>query len=262
MKIRLIQSVATARDSFVAGQEVEWADGPAAHLIASGAAVRVGEIPQLPSKPPAPEPPPTDGQPLLTIMVLSIKSRETFLSRLMDVLKPQITPQVELMVRVDDGEISIGRKRLEMLTDAKGRWACYIDDDDLVSADYVSRILAALEQNPDCVGFNVTRIVDGSRQGIAEHSLRHTEWSATRRGGANVMLRTPNHLNPVRTSIARQVGFHDENFGEDKLYSDGIRPLLKTEVFIDAELYIYDFRRTRPGEKTNAKPQTRKRGRR
>ena len=44
-----------------------------------------------------------------------------------------------------------------------------------------------------------------------------------------------------RSSIAKQIGFNDVSNGEDKFFSEGIKPLLKTQVKIDKLLYFYQY---------------------
>lgn len=190
---------------------------------------------------------------ILTIGICSLAGREAFLERLLAVLNPQIggVDNVEVAIDVDAGDVSIGQKRQRMLERARGEWICWVDDDDLVSPDYVQSILHALESNPDCVGFIVDRWHDGQHDCQAIHSLRNENYQ-TIRVPSKIMHRPPTHLNPIRASIARKVGFLPMNHGEDIEYSRGVRPLLTTENFIDRPLYVYLFRHcTRGVEQTH-----------
>lgn len=189
----------------------------------------------------------------LSILIPSIKCREDLLERLMGVLFEQWhmnKANVELLTMVDDGEKSIGQKRQELLEQATGDYVCFIDDDDLVPEDYVEATLKALETEPDCVGWKMDRRMNGRPDSIQIHSLKFKEWGKFKDG---THYRTPNHLNPIRRELALQVGFKDLNAGEDKDYSDRIRPLLKTEVFLDRIMYTYLFRCIRIHEVTNAR---------
>jgi hypothetical protein len=57
-----------------------------------------------------------------------------------------------------------------------------------------------------------------------------------------VYYRTINHLCPVKRELALQVKFpRGINNGEDADYSNRLRPLLKTEVYINKDMYHYDF---------------------
>ena len=64
-------------------------------------------------------------------------------------------------------------------------------------------------------------------------------------------LRFPYHVTPVRTEIARKVGFMSINFREDTIYAEQLRPFLKSEVFIPEVMYEYWWRSDRSGEVTN-----------
>lgn len=173
--------------------------------------------------------------PTLSILICHLKSRKEMLDRLLLRLSMQtVGRSVEIKVDGDDGEKTIGRKRNDLLFSAKGEYVAFIDDDDDVSDDYVSSILAAIETKPDCVGIEGI-YEDGHIKAPFKHSIQFQGWYT----GTDAFYRTPNHLNPVKTSIAQQVGFPSKNFGEDHLYSDAIRRGLKTEVYINHPIYFY-----------------------
>ena len=56
-------------------------------------------------------------------------------------------------------------------------------------------------------------------------------------------FRTPNHLNTIKTSIARQVRYPEISHGEDQDYSHRLwnSGLMKTEALIGERMYIYQF---------------------
>lgn len=178
----------------------------------------------------------------LSILMCSLVSRAGMAAPLCAMLNAQLTDECELLADVDEGEASIGQKRNRLLQRAAGEWICYVDDDDSVPADYISQILAALETSPDCVGFNLAYYVDGKPKGTAIHSLRYERYAERRApGGMKIYERTPNHLNPIRRDLALQAGFTEKNHGEDTDFAVKVRPLLKTEVFIDQVMYHYFF---------------------
>lgn len=198
-------------------------------------------------------------RPLLSILICSLGSRHDLLQRLLAGLQPQLDAagnKVELIVDIDDGAVSIGAKRQRMLERATGRYVCFIDDDDLVSDQYIVKILAAVAAVPDadCVGFKVACYTDEKLMGIATHSMRYVKWADIRDGAQRFYERCPNHLSPVRAELARRVGFQPINWAEDKDYSHRLRPLLKSEAFIDEVLYTYLHRRkaSRKGELVHA----------
>src|SRR5205814_6152039 len=90
-------------------------------------------------------------------------------------------------------------------------WLVHVDDDDWLPDYYIARVMAALKLDPDAVGYWVQLSCDGQPGEIAIHTSRmarysdwHGPWSKT-----HYYLRTINHINPVRTSIAKLVPFPD-----------------------------------------------------
>ena len=71
------------------------------------------------------------------------------MSVLFDKLNEQISKfqdKVELLVLIDNKKRTLGAKRNEMIGLAKGEYVVFIDDDDLVSEDYVESILEAIKE--------------------------------------------------------------------------------------------------------------------
>ena len=100
-------------------------------------------------------------------------------------------------------------------------------------------ILNALKTNPDCVGFLIHMTTNGRNPQVCCHSLKFAEWAKRKHGYDYV--RNCTHFNPVRRDIALQVGFKDLRYGEDKIYSDAVSKICKTEVFINKKLFHYRY---------------------
>jgi glycosyltransferase involved in cell wall biosynthesis len=177
---------------------------------------------------------------MLSILICSLHSRKESLGRLLTELQKQRTPMVEILVIKDDGELTIGKKRNMLLHKATGKYICFIDDDDMVSEDYISRILQACSLSVDCVGIEGIMATNGKSPTRFAHSIVYKKWSKDQKN--NVYLRNPNHLNPVLRTLAVEVGFNDnKSRGEDKEYSDKLQPLLYTEAYINKPIYRYLF---------------------
>ena len=176
------------------------------------------------------------GDKRLSILICSLESRAEKLERLMDALTPQLTIEVEVLTHVDKGEASIGKKRNELMEAALGDYVAFVDDDDMVSEDYVEKVLTALYDDPDCASLTGIIYFANGTSSIFDHSVEHQEWS---KGSDGVYYRSPNHLNAIRRSIASKVVFEDINFGEDKRFSDKVRPFLRKETRIPGEIYYY-----------------------
>lgn len=192
--------------------------------------------------------------PLLSILIPTMPCRKEYLDRLMLVLEPQAAGKsVEILLERDagdhDGGLQIGQKRNALVARSRGLFVAFVDDDDLVSVDYVDRILSAIINNPgiDCIGIEGQMTVDG-QAGFAKpfyHSIANKAW----REEKGVYYRPPNHLNPIRRELVAQVSFLPVSFGEDRDFSARIYPLLRREIVLQGTLYYYLYRRERPEKK-------------
>lgn len=174
----------------------------------------------------------------LSILTCSLTNRKEKLNHLDKILLPQIkyNSYVELLTNVDSGEKTIGKKRNELMESAKGDYIVYVDDDDLISEDYVKKILTAISyKSPDCCGIEGYIYLTPRNKKKFIHSIRYTEWTEDNLA----YYRSPNHLNPIKREIALEVGFEDLSHGEDFIFSKKITPLLKTETYIKGEIYHY-----------------------
>ena len=178
----------------------------------------------------------------LSILIPSLADRKSSLEQLHACLNPQKNDEVEFIVVSDRGQMSIGQKRNMLLSQSRGQYVAFVDDDDMVPTDYVSRILKALESNPDCTSLTGKIVFSDGYSRPFIHSLRYDRWIDDHEG--KVYYRPPNHLNAVRRDIAVKVGFPSWNVGEDRYFSHHIRPMLKREEWIDGTLYEYKCRKT------------------
>lgn len=187
----------------------------------------------------------------LAILIVTLVRRRQFFARLMRRLEPQLNSRVQVYTLEDSGAEKIGEKRQRMIESVAGPggsgepYLCFIDDDDLVSDNYVRSITGALDQQPDVVGFRLKYYEDGKLKGHSMHSVRSKRWSSEMlRDGTARHYRTPNHLNPVKSEMALSVGFKPMQTGEDADYSERLYKKYPqmNEVFVDEYLYIYEYR--------------------
>ena len=178
----------------------------------------------------------------LSILIPTLVGREDLFNNLMSILNPQLTSEVEVLIEKDNREMTIGEKRNKLLHRANGEYVCFVDCDDEVSKDYIEKILKAIESKPDCCSLRGVITWNGERPEVFEHSLKYCEWK-TNDTGYPKYERCINHLNVVKSSIAKQFKFPEINHGEDRIWSEAIQlsGLLKTESFIDSTLYHYKF---------------------
>jgi hypothetical protein len=174
--------------------------------------------------------------PSFDILVNLIPHRLEKFTELLDCLEPQMAPGVRVLVAYDNLEYPWTAKCNALIAASNADYVAHIDDDDLVSPDYVSSILKALESEPDYVGFKVRYTLDGVQQMPVIHSLSRTGWVDT----PDALYRDICDKNPIRRSRAMLVEWRGGN-GADRTWANDLRSLdiIKREIFIDAELYYY-----------------------
>lgn len=182
---------------------------------------------------------------ILSVLICSLHSRAQFLHRLKSELEKQINQynfhdQVDIVIDTDNGEKTIGQKRNDLIEKAKGKYVCFIDDDDMVSPFYLKTILKGCEQDTDCVGLVGRMTIDGSREKIFIHSARFKTYFEQNR----IYYRPPNHLNAIKREIAIQFKFPEKNFSEDTDWALQVAKsnMIKTEAPVNVVLYYYLYR--------------------
>lgn len=174
----------------------------------------------------------------LSILIATMPSRQAQFNSLMGNLYKQIEIHPEVEVVCDSSmQYNIGIKRNNLLEQAKGEYVVFCDDDDLVSPNYISKILTACETGADCIGISGFITTNGRNRKEWHISKDYGSWYE--RGG--VYYRTPNHISPVKRELALQAGFPEIAFGEDAEYSRRLLPLLKTETKVEGNIYHYDY---------------------
>lgn len=183
---------------------------------------------------------------LWTIAILTIDGRERFYERLRGVIDPQLEfKSVEVMVIKDNRTLSIGEKRQYAIDNCKTDYIAFIDDDDLVSSNYVDAILNELRHRPYGVGFRgiITGYGNAPQEFIHKAGLPYSS-KPTKYNGSYIYTRPLNHLNPVMIDIAREIGYKSISMGEDLDYATRLNEsgLIADQVFIDQFLYFYQYR--------------------
>jgi len=194
-------------------------------------------------------------EPKLSILICSIPRRSEMLKRLIESLRGQtlVLPNpadVEILYLVDDHQMSIGLKRNKLIEAARGKYTCFVDDDDRVWADYIAQIFDAMEDDPDCIGMSgicttnglcpkVSYFSDAAKvlQGLPLDQLRHDPADPNSIPIAHVC-----HLSPVKRSLTSKVKFMDVSWGEDRDWTIELTRLIKTVHLLEKPVYHYDFR--------------------
>ena len=183
--------------------------------------------------------------PLWSILICSLYYREDLLNRLLQELKRQIIEaeaSVEIIVLSTDEKPSIGSKRNWLLAKATGEYLCFFDDDDMPTPNYIDSLVKALQGKPDCCSLKGVITFDGQNPEVFEHSLNYKEWKTTPNENPKYE-RPPNHLNAIKSEIAKRFQFPQINHGEDRQWSEALfkSGLIQTEAYIEQVLYNYIY---------------------
>jgi glycosyltransferase involved in cell wall biosynthesis len=98
-----------------------------------------------------------------------VERNNTFLSDLISSIEKQITGKaVELLILSDNAKRPVGTKRNDLLNISKGKYVCFIDDDDRISETYVDDILQEIiNWSPDVVVFDAEITFNGTNPRLA-----------------------------------------------------------------------------------------------
>lgn len=141
-----------------------------------------------------------------------------------------------------------GRDRNTLLQRAQGEYCCYVDDDDVIALNYVDVIMRAIYQNPDCDVFGILGVVTSlatNESKVFELSLRHPRIFSLPNDELQdgIFKRYVSHLNPIKTEIARKIGFPNDMINEDNGYTERLKTYCNDhslkEVMISEPLYYY-----------------------
>lgn len=186
---------------------------------------------------------------ILSILICSHTARKPLLERMRHHLMHQLVDGVEVLTAFNNDYMERGKTRNSLLDRAKGKYCCFVDDDDVVSDDYVAKILKALEFYPDICGIS-GRIIQLKCPVITRDfylSVQYNEPLSLPIKGAErddpIIFRYSSHLCPIRTKVAQFIRFPENNKHEDNGYSERLKQVgpLK-ETMIDGLLYYYFYR--------------------
>lgn len=185
----------------------------------------------------------------LSILIPYIRKHEAFFIKLKFELTSQILPfagRIELIY--DNHEYdSIGTKRNRLLQKAEGKYTAFIDADDRIATNYIQQLMVGIDNDVDCCSLKGVITTNGQEPHFFEHSIRYNEYrtntNADYKAGDVRYERYPNHLNTIRSSVAKLFKFPETNWGEDTDFATQIHKsgLLKTEHYIADVIYNYDY---------------------
>jgi hypothetical protein len=183
----------------------------------------------------------------LSILILTLPSRrKTFLNDLLDSLEPQVAQHdnVELLVLYDNKKRSVGEKRDSIMSIANGEYTVFIDDDDVVTDDYVSSIISCINENvgTDCVVFDTICTID---DGIPIHCKYGVEYEYNNNAsGKGFWTGKPAHTMVYSKQLVLEASFGKSNIGEDMFWVRQVHGKIKNQSRVDKVLYYYKMNNT------------------
>lgn len=179
-----------------------------------------------------------------SILIPSLEARSEQFESILKKLQDQVTncgleDSIEILCFVDNKEFSIGLKRNALLAESLGKYICFVDDDDDVSDAYIETIYKKLLKDPDCVKLVGHYFENNKFIKPFIHSIQYNKMFDDKRN----FYRPPNHLSPIRKSIACQFAFPEVNMSEDSAWAMQIcrSKELKKEASTKEPLYFYNY---------------------
>jgi glycosyltransferase involved in cell wall biosynthesis len=184
--------------------------------------------------------------PVLSILIPSITDRiYSHLIPLVEKLERQINRldnpnDVEIVVFMDNKRRSIGHKRQGVLDMAKGLFIAYVDDDDTVDGQYVSRAVEAIKSNAwvDVITFKQWVILDDAPPISLTFQLGHPTYDDI---SDAFPIRPPFHVCFWRRDLVKDCTFTDLMYHEDSAWVEQANKLAKTSHHIDHHMTTYIF---------------------
>lgn len=144
---------------------------------------------------------------------------------------------VEIIIATDNKKITVGAKRNLLTSIAAGTYISFIDDDDVISPNYVSAILEKLKESPDVIVFDALRYENGS----VDRQVKYGKEYHRDKTVGKFHFRLPNHLMVWKRDVARRVTFKEINFGEDSHWARAMAGHIRRQARISDVLYFYLF---------------------
>lgn len=184
----------------------------------------------------------------LTILIPTIPERVEMFTRLYNEVMRQVAycatvhptlGEVEVLVddskRFLDGGLSIGKKREALIKRARGKYLCFLDDDEDIAGNYIEILLRATHQDTDIITFK--SFVKLEQYWMVVNMTIHQGINEEARPG--FISRPPWHMCPVRSLFAKLHSFEDISYGEDWRWMKNVLSHCKGEKHIDMILHSY-----------------------
>ena len=184
----------------------------------------------------------------LSILILSIPSRFNIVRPLIDKLMEQIGDRedVEILSLMDNKSLHIYEKRNELMKIARGTHMTWLDDDDDVSDNYVSKLTETIEENPtaDVISFNQYSFLNGLKARIFAkmgNPHEHVVPDPTDPSKLRDTLRPPYHWCCWKTSLGLSEPFRASfSHGDRGQSTEDIDWLMRLFPKVEESVYLED----------------------
>lgn len=180
----------------------------------------------------------------LSILIPTLNEPESirYLRRLRGILDPQVAKYPgEVEIRINDAgrAMPTGTKRNQLIANSDGEYFSMIDCDDTVADFYVDELMKGIAMGVDVISFRGYMTTDGGNR--RNFIIKKDNGYYEEKG---VYYRYCNHLCCFRRAVVERVKFLPIWVQEDYNYATEIKRknLLKTEYFVDRDMYAYEFR--------------------
>jgi glycosyltransferase involved in cell wall biosynthesis len=148
---------------------------------------------------------------------------------------------IEHLVIYDNRARSIGMKRQALLNSARGDFIAFVDDDDDVSEDYVTRLIEAIIEHPeaDVITFDQAAIYNGKPFTVHFQLGAKDDKLILDGPDHQCITRGPWHVCAWRRTKIRHCQFLDTNYGEDAAWVAQARQHVTRAHHINAILHTY-----------------------
>lgn len=179
-------------------------------------------------------------QPKLSILICTVPSRGPVLQAILSDLEQQIgLLPVQMLYIGDNFSMKVGEKRNELLQMAKGDYISFVDDDDVISPEYVKKIMEGIPSNPSVIVFKGKEYYNGQHTFDFIFSKNNPKNWKDRPAKIHHMV--PNHLCAWKRELALRESFLPQNLREDHEWGERMLKHIVSEYHINDYLYYYYY---------------------
>ena len=170
----------------------------------------------------------------LSILICSLPNRlDTLYDLVLDLENQSRNKNVQILYLGDNKSLTVGEKRNLLLDASSGEYITFIDDDHVVSADYIDSVLEGLKTEKNVITFEV-RITNEEKEDVPYIFGKTERGHRVQHKGKQYKKVMPNHLCVWKKEIIKE-RFPHINLSEDWKWAK-----LMLEHYTDADIHNID----------------------